>query len=266
VNAGTPPGAVLLAVLAGIAASAGVREAVGGRLTRALRSLVRRAANARPRRRIAAPGAGWMPIKVVCGVVATAFGLLVAGGPGGRVAILLALAAPVAGFFAPDLYAARQARRRQAEAARDLPDMLDLLRVAVEAGMTPARALGIVAAEFRGPLAFEWRRVAAEVSLGESQDRALRAFERRLPSDEIGALVEALRRTRHHGTPLGRVLATQAARARHRRHQLVRERAARAGPKIQLAVALLLVPSVLLMVAAATLAELERSGAGLLTY
>jgi tight adherence protein C len=40
----------------------------------------------------------------------------------------------------------------------------------------------------------------------------------------------------------------------------VREQAARAGPKIQLAVALLLVPAVLLIVAAGLIAELQRSG------
>jgi tight adherence protein C len=56
------------------------------------------------------------------------------------------------------------------------------------------------------------------------------------------------------------VLASQASRARHRRAQAMRDQAARAGPKIQLVVALLLVPSALLIVAAGLLAELGRAG------
>jgi hypothetical protein len=43
----------------------------------------------------------------------------------------------------------------------------------------------------------------------------------------------------------------------------VRQQAARAGPQVQLIVALLLVPAVLLMVAAGLVGELQRSGSWL---
>jgi len=122
------------------------------------------------------------------------------------------------------------------------------------------RALGTVAAQFSGALATEWRRAAAEAALGAPQEDALASLADRLPAEEVASLVEALGRSRRHGVPLRHVLAVQAARARHRRRQRVREKAARAGPKIQLVVALLLVPSVLLMVAAVIVAELQRSG------
>jgi tight adherence protein C len=137
--------------------------------------------------------------------------------------------------------------------------MLDLFRVTVEAGMPAARALGVVASEFDGPLAREWRRAAAEIALGESQEDAFAALAKRLPADEIGSFVEALGRSRRRGVPIGRAAAVQAMAARHHRRHRVREEAARAGPKIQLVVALLLVPSVLLLVAAALVVELERS-------
>jgi tight adherence protein C len=60
--------------------------------------------------------------------------------------------------------------------------------------------------------------------------------------------------------PLGRLLTAAAALAREGRRRWVREQAAQAGPKIQLVVALLLVPAVLLLVAAGLIAELQRSG------
>ena len=188
-------------------------------------------------------------------VIAFALG---SAAPGG-LPILLLMAAPVGGFFAPDQWLRRQSRRRLDAAVRELPDMLDLFRVTVEAGMPAAQALGVVAFEFDGPLAREWRRIAAEIELGEAQEDALAALARRLPAGEITSFVGALERSRRRGVPIGRAAAAQAAVARHRRRRRVREEAARAGPKIQLVVAFLLVPSVLLLVAAALVAELGRS-------
>ncbi len=72
-----------------------------------------------------------------------------------------------------------------------------------------------------------------------------------MPLPEIHALVGALERARRHGAPLAETLAAQARAARFALARRIRDDAARAGPKIQLVVALLLVPSVLLLVAAA---------------
>jgi tight adherence protein C len=202
----------------------------------------------------------WLMLKAALAGLAAGTATVAAAVSPSRFTLLLVLAAPVAGFVAPDAYLTRRASRRIDEAGRELPDMLDLLRVAVEAGMPPSRALGTVAAQFSGTLATEWRRASAEIALGAPADEALASVAERLPAEEIVSLVEALGRSRRHGVPLRQVLAAQSARARHRRRQKVREGAARAGPKIQLVVALLLVPSVLLMVAAAIVAELERSG------
>jgi tight adherence protein C len=201
---------------------------------------------------------GWLGLKAACAAVTVLGALPLAVDAPGRLGLLLTLAAPPAGFAAPELWLSRRSRRRIGEALRDLPDMLDLLRVTVEAGMSPARALGEVGSQFRGTLALEWRRVATEIALGAPQDESVQALVGRLPAEEIAALVDALTRTRRHGAPLSAVLAAQASRARHRRAQELRERAAQAGPKIQLVVALLLVPSALLLVAAALVAELGR--------
>ena len=74
-----------------------------------------------------------------------------------------------------------------------------------------------------------------------------------------------MRRTRRRGLPLAEVLADLAAGARHDERIRIRERAARAGPKIQLVVAFVLVPAMMLFVAAALIAELTAPGVAL-TY
>jgi tight adherence protein C len=104
--------------------------------------------------------------------------------------------------------------------------------------------------------------VGAEAALGVPLAETLRQLERRLPLVEISALVTALDRAARHGAPLAETLAAQARDARLHRRREIEEEAARAGPKIQLVVALLLVPSVLLLVAAA-LASALLDGGGL---
>jgi tight adherence protein C len=201
--------------------------------------------------------------RIACAVSAGVTGLLVAPAAPGRAGVLVAIAAPGAGFVLPDLHRRRLDRARVAAALGELPDMLDLLRVTVEAGQAPTRALAAVGGEFDGPLAGEWRRVAMLAELGEPLDSALSKMERSLPCEDVVSFSRAMQDARRHGTPLGAALASQARRARDRRSTRIREAAARAGPKVQLVVALVLVPSALLFVAAALIANVSLLGLGL---
>jgi tight adherence protein C len=178
----------------------------------------------------------------------------------GRLGILAVAVAPAAGFVAPDLWLARRARERAAAIRRELPAMLDLLRVSVEAGLSLAAALGEVGERTRGPLAREWRAVGRECLLGVPLGHSLAALRQRAPLPEVDALAAALERAARHGAPLAATLEAQAREARAARGRRIQEQAARASPKIQLVVALLLVPSVLLLVAAALTAALLSGG------
>ena len=205
-----------------------------------------------------------MAAKVTAAVAAAAACTVVSPLAPGRLGPLLVVAAPVTGFLGPDLWLLRRARERAARARRELPALLDLLRVTVEAGAWLSAALAAVGARASGPLAREWRAVAGEVALGVPLGEALAGMAVRLPLPEVKALEAALDRARRHGAPLGETLSTQARDARFALRRHVREQAARAGPKIQLVVALLLVPSVLLLVAAALAAALLGAGDGVI--
>jgi tight adherence protein C len=250
------------------------RRRVGGRGPAAIRTLARlggaaarRAAPQDLQRRIEAAGrpGGLEPRELMAAKLASAVsaalpGALVGAAAPGRLGLLVVLAAPVAGFLAPDLWLARQAAVRATAARRQLPELLELLRVTIDAGASLATALAAVGERADGPVAREWRAVGTEVALGVPLGDALAAMRRRLPLPEIHALVSALDRARRHGAPLGATLAGQARDARLSLRRRVQEDAARAGPKIQLVVALLLVPSVLLLVAAALASALLGSG------
>jgi tight adherence protein C len=201
-----------------------------------------------------------MALKLVAAVGGCGAGLVLGAAAPGRLGILLALGGPPAGFLGPDWWLRRRAAARAAAMRRELPAMLDLLRVAVESGLSLGAALGEVGRRTSGPLACEWRTVCREAMLGVPFSESLEGLARRAPLPEVEALVAALERATRHGAPLAETLAAQAREARLERRRRIQEEAARAAPKIQLVVALLLVPSVLLLVAAALAAALLRGG------
>ena len=263
----------LLAGLAGAAAAAACMELLGSRRRRRPRRRIVAALVARLGAAVGVKPSGGLAARIaaaglqtpVADVVATQAGLAVvcalivlpfAPAAPGRLGLALLALAPLAGFLAPEAGLRRQAKRRRRQMEAELPDVLDLLRVAIAAGLAPRRAVAEVGRRHPGALAAELRRAAARAALGEPIERVLDGLEARCPAAGIGALTAALRRAERHGAPLADALAAQTAEARSRRAARRAETAARAAPKIQLVVALLLVPAVLLLIAAALIPAL----------
>jgi tight adherence protein C len=185
------------------------------------------------------------------------WGLVIAPSAPGRLAVVVTAGLPPAGFLAPDAWLERRARRRLRALRAGLPDALDLLAVGTAAGRSPIAGLAELGGG-DGPLARELAVLAAESSCGLPQREALASLRRRAPVREVGAMCGVIERSRRYGSPLSDQLREQATALRGAQRRRIEEEAARAAPKIQLAVALLLVPSVLLMIAAGLLANVDR--------
>jgi tight adherence protein C len=178
-----------------------------------------------------------------------------------RLAWIVAAGLPAAGFLGPDAWLEHRARRRLRALRASLPDALDLLAVGAAAGRSPMAGLTELGAG-EGPLARELAMLAAESSCGLAQGEALESLRRRAPVREVASMCGVIERSRRYGSPLADQLREQATALRGVQRRRIEEQAARAAPKIQLAVALLLVPSVLLMIAAGLLANVDRFMAG----
>jgi tight adherence protein C len=196
-----------------------------------------------------------LPQKLACAVVGGGVGILAAPAAPGRTALLVVVGMPLAGFVAPDALRARRERRRHRRLIRALPDALDLLAVSAGSGRGPAAGLEQLARAGEGPLAEELRLTVAELSGGVPLGAALERLRGRVPGSELATLVAAIERSRKFGSPLADQLRRQATALRRDSRRATEERAARAAPKIQLVVALVLVPSVLLMITAALIAN-----------
>lgn len=232
---------------------------------RRLPGLVARASRRDSRALIAAAGASGevsprdvAAARVLCALVA----LLLAPRLGAMLPPrMLALAIPlwlVACAEAP-LWWLRRAADRRAQAMRAvLPEALELLQACLAAGLPLRRSLMLAGDHCPDPIAGELICVAAETALGIPQAVALDGLVARNPISEMRALVGAIRQAERHGSPLGPVIAAQAADVRRARNRAIVERGARAAPKIQLIVATTIVPGALLGLAAVVAAAIAR--------
>jgi tight adherence protein C len=264
--------AAALAALAVLLAAAGVREllaprgrhgvlrvdpAVGRRTAAAaLRlGLPGRISRAGLERRL--PLAAVLLAKLATTVAGGLAALAAAPAAPGRISLLVAAGMPVAGFFVPDALIERRARLRHRRLLAALPDAFDLLAVGATSGRSTASGFAALARTGDGPLAEEMRMAIAELSCGRPLSQALKSLRARVPGGEIAGLCAAIERSHRLGSPLAEQLRRQSSALRRQQRRAVEEHAARAAPKIQLVVALVLVPSVLLMIAAALIANAD---------
>lgn len=178
--------------------------------------------------------------------------------PGVRFTLLLTVG-PVVGFLLPDLLLRRRAAERRRLLEAELPAVADRILLAIRAGLPLGRALAGAAEHGRGLLALELGRVEARTQLGASRAAALAQLERSCPLPEVVALVAAIRRADRYGVAVEPMLAALAAGARADNQRRISERAQSTAPKIQLIVALLLVPAAICCVAAGMIAGLGGS-------
>jgi len=174
-----------------------------------------------------------------------------------RLWIVVMVALPVAGFLTPRVLLDLAARRRLDRADAALPAALEIVAAGTSAGRPPGRIASNLGAQGHGPLERELAVFAASLDAGASNSSALTMLAERLPTPAVRAFTRALDRSRQLGTPVADQLREQAVGLRAGRARARADRAARAAPKIQLVVALILVPSVLLIVAAALAANAD---------
>ena len=260
-----------LAALAAIMACAAMREALAGGIPRLGDQLGReRGRTARAALRLGLPAriaragldgrislGGVLLAKVASAAIGALTSLSLAPLAPGRIAWLVAVGLPGAGFLVPDALLERRARLRTRRLLGALPDACDLLAVAAASGRSPGEGFAELARSGQGPLSDELRMTAAELSCGQPLSAALRALRARVPGGELATLCAAIERSRRYGSPLADQLRRHAGALRRDQRRAVEEQAARAAPKIQLVVALVLVPSVLLMIAAALIANAD---------
>ena len=152
---------------------------------------------------------------------------------------------PFMGFYAPAARLKGVIKAREEAIFKDLPDIVDMLAIAVEAGSGFESAMAIVCENFESPLTEELSTALHEMELGLPRRQALQEMRDRVDLDVVRTLILALLQADALGIPIGRVLKAQATEVRARRRAWAREKAAKLPIKIMFPLVLFIFPPIL---------------------
>lgn len=143
---------------------------------------------------------------------------------------LFVLVAVMIGAVAPTLYVTNMRERRRQQLEKAIPDCLDLLVIAAEAGLSLDAAFQRVAREL-GPawpeMAEELQLTSIELTFLNDRHKAMDNLVLRTDLDSIRAVVNTLRQTEKYGTPLSQSLRVLSAEFRDNRMMRAEAKAAR---------------------------------------
>ncbi|WP_245680507.1 type II secretion system F family protein [Bacillus marinisedimentorum] len=152
-----------------------------------------------------------------------------------------------AAFWLPHFYLKQKTKVRSAAALRELPDILDLLTVSIEAGLGFDSAVSKVVSKKEGVLASEFHRALEEIRLGKTRREALSGIRARLVTDEVSMLISSILQAEKLGIGMVQVLRTQSAEVRHQRKQRAEEEAMKAPVKMLFPLVLFIFPSLFIV-------------------
>lgn len=153
----------------------------------------------------------------------------------------------IIGYMFPSMWLTSRIGARQKSVFRAMPDALDLLTICVEAGLGFDSAMKKVHEKWEDELALEFGRVLQEINLGKLRREALKDMAERLQVSELTSFVAAVIQSEQLGVSMAKVLRIQSDQMRVRRRQMAEEEAHRAPIKMIFPIALLIFPSILMI-------------------
>lgn len=150
--------------------------------------------------------------------------------------------------MAPNARIKRMADDRRKAITNELPDVLDQLKVTVEAGMSFDGALQRAGQEGRGILTVELLKTVNDMQLGLSRGEALQAMADRNDVADLRQFVSAVRQAEKHGFPLANILKLQSLELRDRRRARAEEKAMQVPVKITFPLVFCILPALFVVI------------------
>jgi tight adherence protein C len=179
--------------------------------------------------------------------------------------MMLACFMLLVGFYGPPFWLRRRIVSRQRAIRHGFPHALDMMQVAVEAGLGFDSALARVANELRHAhpaLAEEFVIVGLELRAGKSRDQVLADLADRTQVDAISVFTKAIIQSIAFGTSIASTLQVYAREMRHKRMTAAEERANQLPVKMSVIMVVFLLPTIFLMALSPVLIRLARMLSG----
>jgi tight adherence protein C len=157
--------------------------------------------------------------------------------------LLAPIIAAALGFFLPLLWLRTKINQRKKEIVKGLPDAMDLLTIAVEAGMGFDGALQKVAEKWDNELSRAFGKVVQEMRLGVIRREALRNMSNNMDVPDVTSFVAAIIQADQLGVSIAKILRVQSEQMRVKRRQRAEEQANKAPIKMLFPMVFLIFPA-----------------------
>lgn len=163
-------------------------------------------------------------------LAAIAFSLLVLwliSAAGGSIifAVVLAAAAAAGGWYAPVYYVELKRRQRMGLIDKQMPDMIDLLVVTIEAGLGILASMRVASESMADPLGQELRLTLQEQRMGLSVGQAIESLGRRADAPNMRIFVRSIIQGERLGVSIATTMRNLSLEMRKRRRAMAEERA-----------------------------------------
>lgn len=176
--------------------------------------------------------------------------------------IVFAIAGGVIGYLLGKVYLSSRAKRRQTSIQKELPDVLDLLTVSIEAGLGFDGALLKVTEKSKGELTNELRKTLHELQMGKGRRETLRDLGKRTGVEDLQAFVGSMIQADQLGVPVGKVIRVQGEQVRQKRRQRVEEKAMKAPVKMLIPLIFFIFPSIFIVLLGPAALQLYQTFVG----
>ena len=193
-------------------------------------------------------------LTVVLIIISVVVGVSISAGV--QVVFLFVLFSIVLSLLFPVYFIKFRIRRRQEEILHQLPDVMDLLSVSIEAGLGFDAAMGKIGEKLKGLLVEEFNSALGEIQLGKPRREALKNMADRNPVDEFRTFIGSIIQAEQLGIPIKNVLNTQSQQMRVNRKQRAQEKAMKAPVKMLLPLLLFIFPVLFIVLLGPTVLQL----------
>ncbi len=177
----------------------------------------------------------FVAVRLVAAAVMAALGLLIGLLLANPVYLVVALAlGAILGYYLPVLWLRQKVDARRSEIQKSLPDAMDLLVIAVDAGLGFDASLARVTDKYKNALSDILAKALREVSLGRPRLEALDEMGRSSGVEDLHNFIQAVIQSEQFGTGIGKILRIQADEMRRKRRQRAQEKGAQATLKMML--------------------------------
>ena len=155
-----------------------------------------------------------------------------------------AVASVAAGWMGPVLLLRNRAKRRQDQIDYQLPELIDLLVVGVEAGVGFTGALRLAGERINEPLGEELQLAHQEQNMGLTTNESLKNLLERADTPGMRSFVRSVLQGQNLGVSIGQILRNLAGEMRKRRRAIAEERAQKAPVKILFPLVFMIFPAI----------------------